>query len=222
MSRLLLAALLIFGVWPPQPGTNTEVTTPIPGFFDLAVTGGTATYEALGLAPEERGTAIAILAREFHGQGTDRGGVARLLESTLGPPAAPRLEMPPGSQPITIAAPLTADHWRDVLELPGRADLFPALIASRPALITCAAVLSADASLRRLLDRDRNLLRWLGRTAPGAFMASVRGLRVENDRIAVPGGTPAVPIWEAITGERVARPAEFIRALVTQDSGRLA
>lgn len=222
LSRLLLAALVCLGVWHPQPGTNPEVPTPIPGFFDLPVTGGTATYEALGLAPEERGTAIAILAREFHGQGTDRGGVARLLGSTLGPPGVSRAELPPGSAPITIAAPLTADHWREVLELPGRAELFPALVASRPALLVCAAVLSGDPSLRRLLDRDRGLLRWLVRTAPGAFMASARGLRIENDRVVVPGGAAAVPIWEAITGQAVTRPADFIRALVAQDSGRLA
>jgi len=214
--------VVFFGVWHPQPGINTEVTTPIPGFFDLSVTGGTATYQALGLAPEERGTALAILAREFHSQGTDRGSVARLLESTLAPPGASRVGLPPGSQPVTIAAPLTADHWREVLELPGRTELFPALIANRPALIVCAATLSADASLRRLLDRDRALLRWLVRTAPGAFMTAARGLRIENDRIAVPGGVAAVPIWEAIVQEKVTRPAEFIRALVTHDSGRLA
>lgn len=222
LSRLLLAALVLSGFWHAQTPGVADVTTPVPGFFDLPVTGGTATYQALGLAPEERGVALAILARELHGQGTDRGSIAGMLESAFGPPGSATPVLPAGSQPITIAAPLTADHWRDVLELRGRTELFPALLANRPALLVCAATLSGDASLRRLLDRDRGLLRWLVHNAPGAFLAAARGLRIENERIAVPGGIPAVPIWEAIAAEKVTRPAEFIRALVSRDSGRLA
>lgn len=209
------------GFWPPQAGAP-DATTPVPGFFDLPVTGGTATYEQLGLTPDERGVALAVLARQFHGQGADRGEVGRVLLSLFGPPAAPPRAPVPGSPPVTIAAPLTADHWRDVLELRDRDELFPALISSRPALLVSSAALSADASVRRLLERDRGLLRWLVRNAPGAFHAAARGLRIENDRIAVPGGVPAVPIWEAIVAAKVTQPADFIRALVLRDSGRLA
>ncbi len=213
---------VVVGVFPPQSVRGPNSATPVPGFFDLEVTGGTATYEALGLAPEERGAALAILARAFQGQGADRGEVTGLLTSVFGVPGAPAPPADPGSTPITIAAPLTADHWRDVLELRGRADLFPALIANRPALLVSAATLAADPSLRDWLGRDRGLLRWLVRTAPGAFSAAARGLRIEDGRIAVPGGAAAVPIWEAIVAEKVTRPAEFIRALVARDSGRLA
>jgi len=222
LNRLLLAALVFFGVWPPQTARVPAPTTPVPGFFDLTVTGGTATYDALGLAPEERGVALAILAREFHGQGTDRGQVARLLASIFGAPGVPAPPPDPSSTPITVAAPLTADHWRDVLELRGRDELFPALIANRPVLLVCAATLAADASLRDLLGRDRGLLRWLVRTAPGAFSAASRGLRIDHDRIVVPGGAAAVPVWEAVVAEKVTRPAEFIRALLVRDAGRLA
>ncbi len=221
LIRLLLAALLLSGAWFPQAAEVTAVTTPVPGFFDLPVTGGTATYRALGLAPEERGTALAILARALHGQGTDRARVTRVIDAALTPSGAP-LALPDGSQPLTIAAPLTADHWRDVLDLKGGTELFPALVADRPALLVAAATMSADASMRRLLDRDRGLLKWLVRTAPGAFLAAARGLRIEDDRIAVPGGLPAVPIWEALVAEKVTRPADFVRALVVRDAGRLA
>ena len=210
------------GAWHPQAARGPEALSSVPGFFDLAVTGGTATFERLGLAPDERGVALAILARELHGQGTDRGETGRLLASVFGPPDGPAPEPAPGSQPITIAAPLTADHWRDVLELKGHADLFPALVSNRSALIVSAATLAADPSVRRLLDRDRGLLRWLVRSAPGAFHTAGRGLRIENDHIAVPGGLAAVPIWEAIVGEKVTRPPEFIRALVSREAGRLA
>jgi len=223
LSRpLLLAALVLAASWHPQTAVAQDTPTLVPGFFDLPVTGGTAIYEQLGLTPDERGVALAVLARQFHGQGTDRGQVGRLLVSVFGPPAGPPPPPVPDSQPITIAAPLTADHWRDVLELRGRAELFPALVSNRAVLLVSSATLSADASVRRLLERDRALLRWLVRTAPGAFHAAARGLRIEDDRIAVPGGLPAVPVWEAIVAEKVTRPAEFIRALVLRDSGRLA
>ena len=109
-----------------------------------------------------------------------------------------------------------------MLELRGRTELFPALIANRPALLVAAAALAADPSLRGLLEHDRALLRWLIRTAPGAFLTASRGLRIENDRIAVPGGAATEPIWEALAVEKVTRPADFIRALVARDSGRLA
>ena len=49
-----------------------------------------------------------------------------------GSPPSGAAPMPP-STPITIAAPLTADHWRDLLEL-GRSSCF-ALVANRSALL---------------------------------------------------------------------------------------
>ncbi|MGE3491129.1 MAG: hypothetical protein AB7N29_14070 [Vicinamibacterales bacterium] len=220
MNRLFLAAVLLGGAWSHQAAPKTEAS--VPGFFDLAVTGGTATFAALGLEPEERGVALPVLARRFHGQGADRGGAELLLAAVFDPPGGAPPPPEPDSQPITIAAPLTADHWRDVLDLGGRDDLFPALISNRPALLVSAAALAADPTLRRLLERDRGLLRWLVANAPGVFHLAARGLRVENDRIAVPGGLPAVPIWEAIVGTRVTQPADFIRALMARDDGRLA
>lgn len=223
LSRLLLlAALVLAASGHLQTAVAQDAPTLVPGFFDLPVTGGTAVYEQLGLTPDERGAALAVLARQFHGQGTNASQVGQLLVSVFGPPAGPPLPAVPDSQPISIAAPLTADHWRDVLDVRGRAELFPALISNRAALLVSAATLSADGSVRRLLERDRALLRWLVRNAPGAFHAAARGLRIEDDRIAVPGGAPAVPVWEAIVAEKVTRPAEFIRALVLRDSGRLA
>ncbi len=196
------------------------VPPPVPGFFDLPVTGGIDTYESLGLVPEERGVALALIARHLHSQGAGASerliGIRRLATVPGAAPAAPP------STPITIAAPLTADHWRDLLELPGRSELFPALVANRSALLVAVGAMSADPSIRALLERDRGLLRYLVRTAPAAFWVAARSLRINGDRIAVPGGAAFEPIWEALAVERVARPADFIRALVTRDGGRLA
>ena len=46
LARIVIAtALLLFVI---------DERTPVTGFFDLPVTGGTATYDMLGLHPEEQ------------------------------------------------------------------------------------------------------------------------------------------------------------------------
>ena len=82
--------------------------------------------------------------------------------------------------------------------------------------------MGADPSLREWLERDRGLLRWIVRTAPAAFWIAARQLQVDNDRIVVPGGAAAEPLWEALVAVKVTRPADFLRALLARDSGRLA
>jgi hypothetical protein len=229
LSRLLTVALVALL-------SITDDRTPVPGFFDLPVTGGTATFHMLGLHPEERGAAIALLARSMFslgGNAAERAaGVRRHItgltaNGASSPGNPPSLSNPDGldetgSQPITIAAPLSADHWRDLLGPQAPRDLFAALVSDRSVLLVCAGAMHTDASTRVLLERDRGLLRWIVRTAPSAFWVSARSIRIENNRIGVPGGSAAEPIWEALAAEKVTRVPEFIRALLSRDSGRLA
>jgi len=202
----------------------TDERTAVTGFFDLPVTGGTATFEMLGLQPEERGPALGLLARELFSQSAgsvERAVSVRNFVAQLSVPGADKA-IQADSQPLTIAAPLTAGHWRDVLQLNDKADLFGALINNRPAMLVCAATASTDPSIRALLERDRGLLRFIVRTAPSAYWVAARGLRLDTDRIAVPGGAATEPLWEALTAVKVTRPADFVRALLTKDAGRLA
>ena len=204
--------------------TVTDDTKPVPGFFDLPVTGGTATFDMLGLHPEERGAAIALLARSMFSQGGNAAGRAAGVRNfitsltTPGSTAAADTE----SRPITIAAPLTADHWRDLLGPQAPKDLFAALISNRAVLLVCSGTLNGDASLRALLERDRGLLRWIARTTPAAFWQAARSISIDRDGVRVPGGKDAEPIWEALVGERVTRVPEFLRLLLSKDGGRLA
>jgi hypothetical protein len=215
LIRVVLAAVVLFLV--------ADERTPVPGFFDLPVPGGTATFELLGLHPDERGSAIALLARSMFSQGSAAVVRAAEVRRVLAELASPGATPPEGSTPVTIAVPLTADHWRDLLQpLPRDADLFAALMSNRPVLMVCAGVLQTDASVRAVLERDRGLLRTMVRTAPAAFWLSARSLKIDKGRVVVPGGAGAEPIWEALAAESVARPAEFVRALVTRDGGRLA
>ena len=202
----------------------TDERTPVTGFFDLPVTGGTATYEMLSLQPEERGHAIALLAREMFTQSAsalERSFAVRNFVAQLSMPGNDK-GIAADSRPLTIAAPLTADHWRDAMELPDKADLFGSLISNRSALLVCAGAMAADPSMRALLDRDRGLLKWILKTAPAAFWIAARDFRIEKDRVIVPGGAAAEPIWEALVEVKVTKPADFIRALLARDSGRLA
>lgn len=217
MIRVLIATLaaLLF---------VTDERTAVTGFFDLPVTGGTATFEMLGLRPEERGHALVLLTREMFSQSSGAVERAAAVRNFVGQLAVAGAEknIAADTHPLSIAAPLTANHWRDVMQLNDRADLFGALINNRPAMLVCAATAGTDPSMRALLDRDRGLLRWIVRTAPSAFWVAARGLKVEKDRVVVPGGADAEPIWESLAEMKVTRPADFIRALLTIDAGRLA
>lgn len=212
------------GVAGGQDARTSEVPSAVPGFFDLPVTGGQDTYEFLGLHPDERGVALTILLRQIHSQGarTSQRAMAAQRIAALGATSAPGSDAPSAATPVTIAAPLTADHWRDLLGRSGRAEIFPALVANRGALLVAVGAMATDASIRSLLERDRGLLRFLARTSPAGFWVSARSLRIADDRIVVPGGSAAEPIWEALAEERVTRPAEFVRAIASRDGGRLA
>ena len=202
----------------------TDDRTPVPGFFDLPVTGGTATFDMLGLHPEERGSAIALLARSMFSQGgnpAERAAGVRRFVTSLSMPDSPAAN-DTAAKPITIAAPLTADHWRDLFGPQAPRDLFAALISNRAVLLVCAGAMNTDASMRALLERDRGLLRWIARTSPAAFWISARSIKIERNRVSVPGGSAAEPIWEALAAEKVTRVPEFLRALLTRDAGRLA
>ena len=96
-----------------------------------------------------------------------------------------------------------------MLQLPDKADLFGALISNRSALLVCAGAMAADPSMRALLERDRGLLRWIVRTAPAAFWIAARNLRVDKDRVIVPGGAAAEPIWEALVEVKVTQARGF-------------
>src|SRR5687767_7555769 len=168
----------------------TDDRTPVPGFFDLPVTGGTATFDMLGLHPEERGSALGLLARSMFSQGgnaAERAAGVRRFITSLSSPVSPELAELRASEggPITIAAPLTADHWRDLLGSDAPRDLFVGLISNRAVLLVCAGAMNTDPSTRALLERDRGLLRWIARTAPAAFWLSARSLKIEKDRKSV-------------------------------------
>lgn len=216
MARVLFLALALL--------LAADERTPVTGFFDLPVTGGTATFEMLGLQPDERGHAVELLTREMFMQGaatTERAMAVRAFVADLQQPGRAK-DIAPDAKPLAIAAPLSADAWRDALQLSDRADLFAAFINNRAAMLVCAGAAASDPPTRALLSRDKGLLRWMVRTAPAAFWTASRSLKFDKDRLLAPGGPAAEPIWEALAVEKLSRPSEFLRALLSRDEGRLA
>ena len=143
----------------------------------------------LGLQPEERGHALALLAREMFTQSASAAERSAPVRNFIA-------AMSMSGKDKEIAGRLAARHHRRAadrrslarrLELPD-ADLFAALISNRSALLVCAGAMAADPSMRALLERDRGLLRWIVRTAPAAFWLARAASRLENDRVIVPGG----------------------------------
>jgi hypothetical protein len=228
LPRLPIVWLFVTALVTTGPYVRASEQTEVRGFFELPINGGTREYERLGLVPSERGMAIALLARQIYGQSigyAERILAQRKLAQVIGDQVVPGVQDDPPqseSSPITIPVPLSADAWRDLLDIPPRGDLFIALVSNRSALLVCAGATATDPSVRALLENDRGLLRWLVRTAPAGFALVARSLRVVNGRVVVPGGAAAEPMWETLAAERVSRPADFIRAIASRDAGRLA
>ena len=115
--------------------------------------------------------------------------------------------------------PLDARTWWQLLPPPNQGDLFSRLLADRNALLLAAALMATDDSIRSLLARDRDLLRFIYQNAAGAFSIAARRLRIVDGRVVVPGGQHGDAIWRALAGEAPSRPGPFLRTLLTKDAG---
>jgi hypothetical protein len=193
-----------------------------PGWFNLPVQGGAPSLAALGIPVEERAQALPLLARALHDRETGLARSPRLVTDLVRATTTPAVGADTIGESIDIPAPLDAETWRRLLELPADGDLFARLLTDRRALLLAAALTATDDSVRALVMRDRDLLRWLYREGAEAFMIAARSLAVANGRVVAAGGDDAGTIWEALAGAPPTQPAAFVRALLTRDQGRLA
>jgi hypothetical protein len=218
--RRLVAALLALSLIGAS-GLNAR-DEQIPGWFDLQVPGGVATLEALDMTLDDRAFTLPVLARGLY----DRDQRIGITQARLGRILAELGEQPASTgDPIAIPVPLSAELWRDLLpppKPPDATDLFLRLITDRQALLLAAGLTTTHPSVRSLLIRDRDLLRFLYRDAVGPFAVAARRLQVTDNGFVVPGGPGAAEIWQSLTGVSPARPDAFLRALLTKDEGRLA
>jgi hypothetical protein len=200
------------------------VAQPADGRFDLAVTGGQLTLDRLGIRPEERGTALVLLARALHGvsamgaSGSMAINVTEMFGPITLPPTPPAIEGPAA----TVLAPFNERTWQAVLTPAPGVDLFSALIKHRGALLVAAGALQTTPEVRGWLERDPRLLQQIVVQWPGAFTQAAPGLDLRDRGIVVPGGAARDAVWTGLVGAPPSRPEEFLRRLLARDEGRLA
>jgi hypothetical protein len=189
------------------------------GWFDVPIPGGTATLDALGIAPDERALTLHLLARALYDRDTRVGLTPARVFSLLNSSAsAPQGE----DDGATIPLPLDPKTWWQLLPPPDKGDLFARVVTDRNALLTAIGLTTADESIRSWLGRDRDLLKFVYQHGASAFAVVARRLQVVDGRIMTPGGPQSDVIWRAVVGEPPSRAGPFLRALITKDAGRAA
>lgn len=127
-------------------------------------------------------------------------------------------------QPTDIVPiPLTAAVWSEVLRRRvAQAQLFEAVMSDADAayLVRGLATLD-DETLQFLVDHPAVVRRLYEDGAP-AFAVFAEHLEIRANRVVLPGGEQAVPLWEALIVEKTTQPERFIHRLFTKDNGRLA
>jgi hypothetical protein len=127
------------------------------------------------------------------------------------------------SQFERVPVPLPSAVWSEVLRRPvDPAHLFAIVMSdAAAALLVHGLAALDDETLQFFVDHPAAVRQLYERGAP-AFATFAAHLQVRANRVVVPGGDQAVPLWEALIGEKAGRPAPFIFRLFTRDEGRLA
>jgi hypothetical protein len=207
---LSLAVLLLsYGaVGARQPAVRASVPLPAPA---------TQIAEALDLHSIDRGL-FAVKS-------------VRTLFSTVQPDGDPTLRQklreilanPVLTQGEVVPLPLDVSIWREtILKKPvPDAQILSAILADRSAALLYHGLAGLDDETLAWLGAERDLLQHLLRHA-GAFAVFGPSVRIRGGRVAVPGGADAEPVWHAVIGAEVARPAAFVKKLFGDDAGRTA
>ena len=122
-----------------------------------------------------------------------------------------------------VPLPLPSGVWSEVLRRPVDPTHLFAIVMSDAAAAFLVHGLAAldDETLQFFVDHPAALRQLYERGAP-AFATFAAHLQVRSNRVVVPGGDQAAPLWEALVAEKAERPPAFIFRLFTSDEGRLA
>ena len=218
MRRTVAALLALTAVVIGVDARDTRLS----GWFDLPIAGGEATLTALGIEPDERASTLPVLSRALEDRQSRLGRAPDALQRILDQTTAGALGGTPDAEATVVPAPLSAEVWRELLEVAPQDDLFRRLSGNRRALMVAVGLMATDDSIRSLMARDRDLLSFVHREGASAFAIVARSLRIDRDRVVVPGGPGAETIWQRLAGSSTDQPSAFLRALVSRDRGRLA
>jgi hypothetical protein len=178
---------------------------------------------ALGISPTpERSRFVAEAARLTHpvadGKNTTRAKAALALRELR------KSGLPSPSQVDSVPIPLTVDVWsRAVFKRNVAPDEIVAAIVSDPrAAHLCHGLAGLDDRTLQFFVDHPPLITWLYEHAAASFAAFAASLHIQDNRVVVPGGAMAAPLWEAVVGEPIDRAELFVRELFSRDQGRLA
>jgi hypothetical protein len=202
-------------VYAQVPGSLSEI--PLPGGVPAALA---VLHDPL---PADRGQFLTEVIRRLYStpvaiRSDPRAETLRALLAHL---EQQRRSNAPAS---TVPLPLTPAIWTGTV-FGGRTtqdELAGAILESRNASLLYYALMSLDGDTREWIAADRGLLADLaGRWAP-AFAVAAPGFKVSAGRVRLPGGDRFEAAWEAFIGHRVGNPADFLRAVLSEDEGRAA
>jgi hypothetical protein len=219
--HLALCAMLICSVAGSAQGPARDAGVPV--LWDsIAIPGGFASLQQaahLARPAEEWRTIPLLIELSFSGPEGLRhtrhiAAYAADLRRRRTPPLATRDSAAP--------LPLGAAFWESrFAPAPPPHELLWAILGSREMSSLYYGLLALDDETLRAVADDRALAAALVRHA-GRLPMLADGLRIEQGRVAAAGGDGAAPLWEALVGKRLDRPAEFVNALLGADEGRLA
>ncbi len=167
--------------------------------------------------------------------GADREREARVGRvhaylATLSDNGPVRTGLPGGAAAITqpeddVPLPFDAATWTRLTARGSRTPscLLAALLSDRRAALLYHGLVSVDEPTRAYLSSIPSLPgKLIDGIRPSVIATLGRSIRVRDGRMDVPGGAPAVPMWEGLLDRRVSEPEGFILELLQRDRGRLA
>ena len=178
--------------------------------------------ERLGLrARTDRGRTIVELGRdagdlERHAWLSALGVQIRELVARLNAGESVRLVIPTDELPLPLPA-----QWPGVV-FEKTKDPLAELVSSERALFTYLGLMELDRPTLEWIGGHPDAFRRIYQDRATAFGAFGGALRIQDGVVVVPGGAPAVPLWEDLVGASVSAPAQFVSNLLERNTGRLA
>ncbi len=212
MLPATLVALLVLLGWPRPVSADTALwqMVTLPG-------GRAALMPRLGLRPDvPRAIAIAEIIRVVHQARDPRGPIYTALDTYLASPPATGDELVP--------FPLPSATWRDYVLSRAVDDrhLLAAILLDHRAALICYGLYGLDEETLAFIQGQPSLLRRLYEQNATAFASFAHLLHVRGTTLELPGGQPAVAVWEKLLDAPPSDAAAAIVALLTRDNGRLA
>src|SRR5581483_1005603 len=135
-----------------------------------------------------------------------------------------KVPLDPGGPRELVPVPLATDVWGSAIfhRRIAPADLITSIVADRSASLLCHGLAALDDETLEFLATHHAVLTRLYERSAAAFAAFSDSVHIHGGRVEPPGGADAVPLWEAVIGEKMSRPERFLTALFEAGDGRAA